>query len=193
MRGPTTKCNQAIVIACEKGYRYTQDGDVIGVSGRLIKGVIDMRNGSPYRTFAVRLPPEIAANGRQTVHPDIHRFIGYCLFGDDVLRADRIVYHFDGDSLNNRPPNLRLGTQHDASMARPAAERSAHARKAATALRKLSPAAANEIRELKALGVRTKFLAKRFGCSEPTVCDIVAGRIYRPTPPDPAGEERGRP
>jgi HNH endonuclease len=74
-----------------------------------------------------------------------------------------VVRHKDGNPGNDHPDNLEWGTQADGS-------KNAHA--------KLTEAQAKEIKQRRASGESGRSLAKEFGVSQSTICDIHKGRCW---------------
>lgn len=100
---------RAIKLAYEKGYRVLGNGEVLGSSGKIVKGNIDNHNGLPYRRFNIKWP------GRKTRFVYHHRLLAYQLFGEQSFTPGIVTRHLDGNSLNNTPDNIRLGSLRDNS------------------------------------------------------------------------------
>ncbi len=108
----TSKANQAIRFAKEKGYTHTEDGFIMNPRGKAMCGHV----GS-YGYYMLG----IFFNGKR-MKVLAHRFIAYCVWGE-VIFEHRLIRHLDGNQLNNRPDNLKPGSHHDNMMDMPRADR----------------------------------------------------------------------
>lgn len=125
--------NKSIRIAKSKGYYYDLDGNIYSASNKKLK--LFRRNH--YLHFGVRVDSHFRK--RRVISVPAHRFIAFCKYGDIVLRDREIeVRHLDGNSVNNAPKNLDLGTRSENSYDRPKTERVAMAKYASSFLRKFS-------------------------------------------------------
>ena len=93
--------NRTILEAIKRGYRLLPNGDIIGARGRVIG---KYPGAAGYLTFNVWVPSEV----RMCV-VKVHRFAAYLKYGDALFDAE-CVRHLDGNSHNNSPNNLVLGT-----------------------------------------------------------------------------------
>ena len=89
-------------VAYKKGYRVTQDGDVIGLKGKRIGF-----NREGYYTFKIR---DYKNNNRNV---KVHRLIAYSKYGDKIYKDGICVRHLDGNSLNNKWNNIEIGSYQD--------------------------------------------------------------------------------
>ncbi len=115
----TSRQNKAIRFAKEKGYTYTEDGEIISPSGKILK--ISLNAGRTYKGFSVWVGFNVCVY--------VHRFIAYCTQGEEVFKH-AVVRHIDGNQLNNRPDNLVLGSHKDNSLDIPKEERLSAAQRA---------------------------------------------------------------
>ena len=133
-------------------YTATLCGKVIGPSGQVLKP-ITKKNG--YHTFSQSL-----GYGKQN-QTSIHRFV-YEFFHGPIPEG-LVIDHINGDKADNRLHNLEAVTQKE-NVARGAAQ-------------KLTTGDVANIRSL--LGTTTqRAIAKQFGVSEQTICDIKKGRKH---------------
>jgi len=99
---PIQRNDEKYRIAKKKGYRSTKDGNIIGVSGRILKG---KKNNKGYRLF------DISVDG-EYLSILFHRFIAYEKYGEQLFE-EGIARHLDGNPLNNKWDNIAIGTQAD--------------------------------------------------------------------------------
>lgn len=90
-----------------------------------------------------------------------------------------VVRHLDNDPHNNALENIGIGTQKQNMYDRPAAERIAHAKKAARRRRKLTDEQAVELRAEHEAGHGYTYLREKYGVSKSTVSYIVNNKTYR--------------
>lgn len=116
------------IIAYRKGYRVNTDGQPISPTGKL-------RKTCKYQTKRYVIEKfNIAVEGK-VVPIKVHQLCAYQKFG--LWDSSRIhVRHLDGNSLNNRPENIALGTASQNMLDRPRKDRQTHAQKAGLAKRK---------------------------------------------------------
>lgn len=100
-----SKGNIAVKYAYDKGYRVNENGCVISPKGMIVKSMINNRG---YLLFHVRVC---------SVNTDVfvHRLCAYQMYGELSLTAD-CVRHLNGNSTDNRPENIQIGTHHDNAM-----------------------------------------------------------------------------
>lgn len=89
--------------AHRRGYRLQADGCVRSPTGRLRQTPFTALGRTTYRRFTVKF------RGRSVSVP-VHRFGGYQELGERALRKGVMIRHRNGDSHDNRPANLLLGT-----------------------------------------------------------------------------------
>jgi hypothetical protein len=107
-----TDRNKAIIIAYDKGYRVDSEGNVYGSTNKKVNPWLD--NG--YFAFSVNVDGE-------SIKVRVHRLLAYQLFKDKIFEEDIQVRHLDGNSTNNTPSNLAIGSASDNSFDRPKAQR----------------------------------------------------------------------
>lgn len=139
-------------IARYTNYKATSCGEIIGQRGTVLTKVLK-KNG--YFHFS-----RSSGHGRpsQTL---VHRFV-YEYFNGPIP-AGLVVDHIDGDRLNNSVENLQLLSPKD------------NCRKG----KLLTLGVAREIRRRRAQGESGRALAKEFGVSEQTICDVVKFRKWK--------------
>lgn len=153
-------------IAYNMGYRITEDGKVIGVTGKERKLQLSP-NG--YLRFSYR-------KDRAAIRA--HRLQAYQKFGDKIYDAGMVVRHLDGNPKNNSYSNIEIGTQHQNQMDRPADVRQTHARYAASFLRSLTTDQVINIRKAYAAGIPGVALAAKYSVQKSTISGIVTGKFY---------------
>lgn len=112
--------------AYEKGYRITEEGDVVGLK----KEKVGFTHGNGYRRFKMR-----DENG-ENINVAAHRLQAYQKFGEGIYQEGMVVRHLDGNPDNNHVDNIAIGTMRENIMDRPAAERLAHAIHASSFVKK---------------------------------------------------------
>lgn len=112
--------------AYEKGYRITEQGDVIGLKGEKVG--YNKMNG--YIGFKMR-----DSDGKN-LGVSAHRLQAYQKFGETIYQTGTVVRHLDGDPKNNSIDNISIGTMRDNILDRPANERLEHALHATSFWRK---------------------------------------------------------
>ena len=95
-----------IQIAYNRGYRITNEGEMINPKGGVVKGSI---NTSGYLQTGIRI------NGKRKSLP-FHRIMAYQKFKTDMFKEGILVRHLDGNPINNSIDNIDIGTAHDNRM-----------------------------------------------------------------------------
>ncbi len=115
--------NEALVLlAYKKGYRVTPNGTLINAVGRPRKTIT--KGG--YQFFTMKNPIT-----KISTPVAVHRIVALQEFEEAAFLTAPCVRHLNGNSLDNRPKNIALGTHKDNAMDRPPHERQAHAESAA--------------------------------------------------------------
>lgn len=156
--------------AAKRGYWVDEDGRPHSPTGRILRGCIGS-NG--YQRFSIRRPDGGHANVA------VHQLAALLKFGKAALAPGVHIRHLDGDPLNNRPSNLELGTAHQNIMDRPRAARVAHAKRAASFLRKMSRDQVEEARRMYEGGAKLKDIAAKYGVAMSTASYVVNRKTYR--------------
>lgn len=99
-----TKQAKVLIEAHKKGYRISENGEIVSPSGRKLKGRVKRY----YLVFGIRF------HGKVRYVP-VHRMVAYQKYGDLLFQAE-CVRHLDGNPLNNCPDNIAIGTQSDNMM-----------------------------------------------------------------------------
>lgn len=150
--------------AYQAGYRVTEQGDVISpYSGKPLK--LWMRKHG-YMSFSYDHTDKVW----------VHRLQAFQKYGERIYEKGIQVRHLNGDSLDNRAENIAIGTQSDNMMDRRPEDRIAHAKHAASHIRKLSNEDVVAMREARAAGAKLSELCRRYGMSMGGISDIVTGK-----------------
>lgn len=99
-----TKQAKVLIEAHKKGYRISENGEIMSPSGRKLKGRVKRY----YLEFGIRFHGKVR-------HVPVHRMVAYQKYGDLLFQAE-CVRHLDGNPLNNCPDNIEIGTQSDNMM-----------------------------------------------------------------------------
>ena len=166
-----TKARRALIYATERGYRVTNDGRVIGPSGReraLSKGT----NGRLH--FNIRWP--FGEKKRETATIYVHRLAAYQMFGERLFRDDLEVCHLDNNPLNNAKSNLILGTRRTNMSHRTPETLKRVLNAASQGRRALSDEQVAALREERRQGATYKALMAKYGIAKSTLWGILNGK-----------------
>lgn len=169
-----------ILLAVEKGYRVTEDGDVYGPSGRKLSLRIAGKGTAKYKHFSVKM-----AGG--SVYPvKVHRLVAFFKFGEKSFEKGTHTRHLNGDSMDNSFENIGIGSASKNAHDRPKVDRRYHAQKAGRS-GSLSDETWDEIRRLNDAGVSYRQLAESYGVAKSTLSfrlSKTAKRQVMALPPD---------
>lgn len=112
--------------AYDKGYRITEEGQVIGIKGAEVGHY--SQNG--YLRFKIR-----DENGDNKA-ASAHRLQAFQKFGERIYYPGTVVRHLDGDKKNNSIDNIEIGTNKENQMDIPADKRMERALYATSFVRK---------------------------------------------------------
>lgn len=91
---------EKILLAIDKGYVSLPSGDVIGPSGKTLKGGLV---GDGYLAFTFR-------DGKEFVQIAFHQLAAYVKYGNRSLEDKILVRHFNGIKTDNSHENILIGT-----------------------------------------------------------------------------------
>lgn len=174
-----TTIRKAIYIAYERGYRVTEDGRLINAEGREL--VVKRRGKQRYPTFSLN-DKRISKSGVFGI--PVHRFAGYCFYGDKIFNKDLVLRHLDANTENISKENLVLGTHSDNNLDKPKSTRIRAAKKARSAQgyrphnAKLEDAQVREIRARYNNGESGYSISEDYGVSAQTIYYIIKGKRY---------------
>ena len=174
-----TKIRQAIYLAYERGYRVTEDGRLINSKGDSL--VVKRRGNQRYPTFS--LNDKNMSNSGVFGIP-VHRFAGYCFYGNEVFKDGIVIRHLDADTENISKVNLVLGTHSENNLDKcPNVRRMAAIKaRASQGYRpnnaKLNDGQVREIRERYAKGESGYSICRDYGISNVTVYNIINRKRY---------------
>ena len=156
-----SKTADAIRVAFRKGYRVSDSGEVTNAVGRVrkcqLRGGNTLTENTGYRVFNV-------CGGDRVPRPvPVHRLLAYQMFGEDALVPGKHTRHLDGNSLNNTPSNIAMGSSSDNAMDRPKEDRVAHARKAGLVASRYPEGFWEKIRQEYESGLGYKKLRANYG------------------------------
>lgn len=99
----------------------------------------------------------------------VHKLVAYQKFGDDAFAQGVMVRHLDGDSLNNRPSNILIGSASNNSMDRAAETRQKVAQLAGRANGRYTEDEWLVIKQEREAGASYTYLNKKYGLSNGTL------------------------
>ena len=101
------------------------DGNkIVSPKNGVIKGSTrSIRGEAPYRFIGLK------ENGKE-FRLNLHRLVAFQKYGDYAFGKGIVTRHKDGDSLNNDPENIVIGSVRDNIMDRPKGDRVAHSKRA---------------------------------------------------------------
>lgn len=111
--------NEAILLAVERGYIVTENGDVYNKRGKKRKCRL---NTSGYKRF------NIGIGSKHNVAVDVHRLQGYQKYMNLIFNNNLQIRHLDGDCSNNNWKNISIGTCSENTLDVPKERRVAQAR-----------------------------------------------------------------
>lgn len=110
-----SKTNAAMLVAVRKGYRVTEDGDVISPLNRKLK--LSTKWGD-YLAFRVKLYDGTSFS------VFVHKLQAYIKFGEKMFEHGVVVRHLNNNKLDNSFDNIAIGTHTDNAMDLPISVRS---------------------------------------------------------------------
>lgn len=99
-------------IGHDKGYRVTKEGQLIGLSNKVIGCV----NGNGYEHTGIKI-------NKKYINLETHRLQAYQKYGYKLFEDGIVVRHLNGNPLDNSWHNIAIGTSKDNSMDRPKEKR----------------------------------------------------------------------
>lgn len=137
------KSLEKTIKAYNLGYRIDKSGNVVSPYSGSIRKLQIASNGNYHKyVFGIR----DAATGKRFVI-DVHKLAAYQQFGSGVVGDSVVVRHLDGNSLNNAPLNIAIGSRSDNELDKPAAVRKRVAINASSKRRKYTDEEVAKIRE----------------------------------------------
>jgi hypothetical protein len=160
--------------AVDRGYKALPDGSVIGPQGNRLKLMI---NRKYYYHVSFRIPVELINDDskRKITKLFVHRLVAYQKYGDKMEGLQ--VRHLDGNSRNNHPDNIAIGTQSQNFLDRPIEDRIEHAKKAVKHITKHDKIAA-EVRKDRKNGMLYKDICEKYGLCKSMVSFIINKAQY---------------
>lgn len=164
-----------IVLASEKGYVVTSEGNVISPFSGKFKKLGTSNSDKPYPTVSVSF---VEQKRRVTYHLLVHQLQAYQKFGVAALGEGVHVRHLDGDRFNNCYDNIDIGTQSDNMQDIPKETRLASAISASTNIRKFTDIVMEEIRFRRGRGATYKELMEAYDISSKGTLWEILNRKY---------------
>ena len=158
--------------AYDKGYRVDKDGNVIGVSGKILKLYCNHIGKYERLTFSVKCGDKHTTIG-------VHKLMAYQKFGDEALKEGVHVRHLNGISTDNSYDNIAIGTASQNMMDIPEEDRVKHAILASKHIRKFSDEVVAEIKEKHKNGVSYNKLMKEYGISSKGTMSYIINNKYK--------------
>lgn len=101
--------NKATKLAYDKGYRVLDNGSVRGITKFLklqIRTNKFKQNNKIYQLYKF----SIRSDKGKRIEVFVHKLQAYQKFGNAVFQKNIEIRHLDGNSLNNTPENISIGT-----------------------------------------------------------------------------------
>ena len=147
-----------IILAHNKGYKVDINGNVISpFSGKKLK-LKERTDG--YLAFSIKDP---RSKGTRAVY--CHRLVSYSKFKDKSFEKGIHTRHLDGNSFNNSPENIDIGTISENQMDKPSKVRKEMAINASTKIRRFSDKVVEEIKTDRDNGFTYKELSEKYNAS----------------------------
>ncbi len=115
-----------VIFAYKKGYRITEQGNILNPNGEIING----RIMGKYKAVSLR------RNKNTTFSIHIHRLQAFQKYGIEMFKKDIEVRHFNGDYMDNTYENILIGTKSENQMDIPEAIRLSRAVYASSFIKK---------------------------------------------------------
>lgn len=158
----------------ELEYRVDEDGFVYRPNGSIVSAYIKSGDVSekrvPYYTLSVRLRGHI-----EPCEIRIHKLVAYQKYDIRSFEPGILIRHLNGNSLDNSPVNIALGSYSDNMFDIDPGVRLARARHAASYLRSITSEEARVIRETKP---PLSEIMRIYGVSKSTASYIRSGKTY---------------
>jgi len=128
-----SRAELGVITAYEKGYRVLSDGSVSGIRKNKLKLHFTNKESLPYYyRFSVQ------GYDKKKHKVLVHQLVAYQKFKNAIFEESIQVRHLDGDSLNNTPGNITIGSPTDNQYDKLPETRLAHSIMASTYNRKFS-------------------------------------------------------
>ena len=108
-----SKSNNGILIAYRKGYRVTENGNIVNPDGKELS----------LNAAAGKYPTVTVMENSISYNVPVHRLAAFCFFGKEIFRKGLLVRHLNGNVMDVRKSNIALGNYTDNSMDRPLYQR----------------------------------------------------------------------
>lgn len=173
-----TKFHDIIRLAYEKGYRVSRDGKLYGMKGEEL--IVKKRGKQRYPTFSVNVG---ALTKSGVFGIPVHRFAAYCFYGEKMFEDGLVVRHLNGNVLDLRIENIKLGTnsenEHDKSAeTRRRVGRIARAAQQRAMNSKFTDDEVREIRRRDDSGETGAAIARYLGVTRNCIYSIIKRRNY---------------
>lgn len=154
-------------LAISKNYRATENGDIIGPRGKILKEAVGT-NG--YKFFRIR-------NGNSLSNISSHRFVAH-FFGLNIEKYD-CIRHINGIKTDNRIENLTVGSFSENFSDIDQKWRTDFARAGAKLKQVLSVEQVQEIKSMLANSDSMGSIARKYGVAKTTIVQIRDGKSYK--------------
>lgn len=172
------KTYQIIVDAVSRGMYVSEEGKVIGISGKEL--AIRKRGKQKYPTISVTT--ELTKSGRYGI--PAHQLAAYCFYGEKMFDPGLVVRHLNGNVLDLSKINIVLGTHSENNLDKPKNIRVEAARKARLSQglfpknSKFNEEQVREARNLHKDGHTVSELVDKYGVSKTTIKDLLRKKTY---------------
>ena len=170
MKRHLIKSNKVIIEAYNKGYRVSNNGNLVNSIKGIVKTIIQ-KNG--YKKFTIKSKEY----GRYTVH--CYRLQAYQKYGMEMFEDGICVRHLNGNSLDDSYDNIAIGTHSDNMMDIPKDVRVAKAMKAGAVNRRFTDKQVQEILIDRENGYTYKALCEKYDTSKSTLSYLFNHALYK--------------
>lgn len=164
-----SEVNDGMMKAFRRGYRVTEDGNVMGPTGLYRRLRVDTRG---YYVFS------FTDKGHRVHAISVHRLAAYQWFGSRLLQDGNEVRHLNGEKLDNSRANILVGTHLENMRDKPKEDRVRYARNAGRGNSHLTVEDVRRLLEDREMGMTYRELQEKYDLAKSTVSYIVNRKTY---------------
>lgn len=157
---------EKVTHAKNKGYFVDDNGNVFSKRKQLL-----LREHKSYYHFSI-------SHLGQRITMTVHKFVAYLKYGNDMFEKDIIVRHFDGNSRNNAPNNILIGTSSQNRQDIPKVDRIQTSILISSKNRRFSDEEVKQIQNDRKCGLSYKLLCEKYSTSKSTLSYLFNDAYY---------------